>query len=286
MRLHAFSLLGLFFFSVVAAAAPQTAKDNSQLELGVLSFRAAQYEEAMQHFEKALLAEPENVDAHLWMATALAETYIPGAGSRDNVRQGQLAIEQYQKVMELDPSNMKATKGAAYLNLQMKRFSAAKRFYHRASELDPNDPEPYYSIAVIDWTQTYQPRMEVRAKLGLRPEQPMIQFPECAQVRDANTERVADGMEMLKKALELKNDYDDAMAYMNLMYRERADIQCGDPKAHAADLKAADQWVDLTIGIKTRKFEEEDRSRKDGSANHRNGGTKTTVDFSIAPNRR
>ena len=74
-------------------------------------------------------------------------------------------------------------------------------------------------------------------------------------------------MEMLKKALELKNDYDDAMAYMNLMYRERADIQCGDTKADAADLKAADQWVDLTIGIKARKFEEEDRSRKGGSAN-------------------
>ena len=91
---------------------------------------------------------------------------------------------------------------------------------------------------------------------------------------------------MLKKALELKNDYDDAMAYMNLMYRERADIQCGDTKANAADLKAADQWVDLTIGIKARKFEEEDRSRKGGSANHSNGGTKTTVDFSIAPNPR
>ena len=79
---------------------------------------------------------------------------------------------------------MKATKGAAYLNLQMKKFSAAKSFYRRASEIDPNDPEPYYSIAVIDWAQTYQPRMEVRAKAGVETRTTMIQFPECVQVRD------------------------------------------------------------------------------------------------------
>src|SRR5580765_3828398 len=104
MRLHAFSLLGFFFLSIVATEAPQTPKEHSQLELGVWSFKTGQYEEAIQHLQKAVPAEPENVDAHLWMANVLAETYIPGAGSRENMRQGDRAIEQYQKVMELDPS--------------------------------------------------------------------------------------------------------------------------------------------------------------------------------------
>jgi tetratricopeptide (TPR) repeat protein len=275
MRLQAFSLLGLCLFSIVATAPSQTTKDNSQLELGVLSFKAGQYEEAIQHFQKAALAEPQNIDAPLWMANTLAETYIPGAQSRDNVRQGDLALEQYQKVMELDPSNMNATKGAAYLNLQMKRFNRAKRLYRKVSEVDPNDPESYYSIGVIDWTQTYQPRMEVRAKLKLRPEQPMIQYPECAQVREANSEQVAEGMEMLKKAIDLKRDYADAMAYMNLMYRERADIQCGDPKANASDLKNADRWVAMTLSIKKRQAEQEDTKQKEA-------GSTTTVDFPSA----
>ncbi len=279
MRLHAFSLVGLIFLSIVATAAPQTTKEHSQLELGVLSFKARQYDEAIQHFQKAVLAEPENINAHLWMANALAETYIPGAGSRENVRQGELAIEQYQKVVELDPSNMNATKGAAYLNLQMKKFNTAKRLYRKASEIDPNDPETYYSTAVIDWTQTYQPRMEVRTKLGLRPEQPMIQFPECTQLRDANAELVAEGIELLKKAIELKHDYDDAMAYMNLMYRERADIQCGDPRANASDLKNADRWVDMTLSIKKKKAEQE-------GAKQNEAGSTTTVDFSSPPDPR
>jgi len=70
---------------------------------------------------------------------------------------------------------------------------------------------------------------------------------------------------MLKKAIDLRHDYDDAMAYMNLMYRERADVQCNDPAARAADLKAADDWVDMTLAIKKRKAETQRRTTKSGS---------------------
>jgi len=31
------------------------------------------------------------------------------------------------------------------------------------------------------------------------------------------------------------------------MYRERADMRCGDHPAHDADTKLADEWVDKTI---------------------------------------
>jgi hypothetical protein len=53
----------------------------------------------------------------------------------------------------------------------MKKFEDAKEYYRKATELNPNDPEPYYSVAVIDWTQSYQPRMEERAKLDMKPEE-------------------------------------------------------------------------------------------------------------------
>jgi hypothetical protein len=42
---------------------------------------------------------------------------------------------------------------------------------------------------------------------------------------------------------------------MNLMYRERADIQCDDPAAREADLKTADDWVDKTMAVKKAKAE-------------------------------
>ena len=43
------------------------------------------------------------------------------------------------------------------------------------------------------------------------------------------------------------------MAYMNLMYRERADYECDNPDARTADLKTADNWVDKTIATKKEK---------------------------------
>jgi hypothetical protein len=60
-------------------------------------------------------------------------------------------------------------------------------------------------------------------------------------------------MKMLSSALTLKPDYDDAMAYMNLLYRERADIQCSDQAAYDADVKSADKWVALTMEVKRQK---------------------------------
>jgi lipoic acid synthetase len=142
-------------------------------------------------------------------------------------------------------------KGIAYLDLQMKKFDDSKKYYHTASDLNPNDPENYYSIAVIDWTQTYVPRQEARAKLRLELDEALSKDEgACLEMKHKNAANVQDGIDNLNKALQLRPDYDDASAYMNLTYRERADIQCDDPIARAADLKTADEWVDKTMAIK------------------------------------
>jgi len=66
---------------------------------------------------------------------------------------------------------------------------------------------------------------------------------------------VDDGIAKLQKALELRPDYDDAMAYLNLLYRERADLECDNADARKADLKSADEWQDKTLATKKEKAE-------------------------------
>ena len=261
------AVLSLLCSSVFSVAAPQATSGNPDLEIGVQAYKNARYEEAIQHFNRAVDLDPTLLNARLYLATAYAQQYIPGTDTPDNNKFAEQAIDQYKAVLERDPRNTNSAKGIAYLYLQMKQFDKAKEFYRKGTELDPNDPEPYYSVAVVDWTQTYQPRMELRGKLDMKPAQPLIRSPECWLLRDANRMLVDDGIEMLKKAIELRRDYDDAMAYMNLMYRERADIQCGDPKSYAADLKIADDWVDLTITAKKRKSENPPCTLSNGSAN-------------------
>ncbi|HUK25706.1 MAG TPA: tetratricopeptide repeat protein [Terriglobales bacterium] len=248
--------------ALVSAIGCDKLKARDQLNKGVQAYKNAQYESAINHFQEAVKLDPTLINARLYLATAYAQQYIPGADTEDNNRLGQNAIDEYKSVLDRDPKNINSVKGIAYLYLQMKKFEDAKQYYRRATELDPNDPEPYYSIGVIDWTQAYQPRMEARAKLGLKPDAELSgkdkdQKQACADLKDKNWSTIQDGMTELNKALELRPDYDDAMAYMNLMYREKADLECEDPDARAADLKTADEWVDKTMATKKAKAEKQ-----------------------------
>jgi tetratricopeptide (TPR) repeat protein len=254
VRVLAIIAVGLAMLSTVACNKLQA---RDQLNKGVQSYKSAKYEEAIDHFQKAVSLDPGLINARLYLATAYAQQYIPGADTEDNNRMAQQAIDQYKAVLERDPKNVNSVKGIAYLYLQMKKFEEAKQYYRKASELDPNDPEAYYSIGVIDWTQSYQPRMEERSKLGLKPEEALKDKKVCNTLRQKVQDIIQDGISTLEKALQLRPDYDDAMAYMNLLYRERADLQCDDPAARAADLKTADEWVDKTMAVKKAKAEKQ-----------------------------
>ncbi|MFB3915290.1 MAG: tetratricopeptide repeat protein [Terriglobales bacterium] len=233
---------------------------RDQLNKGVQSYKNARYEEAIEHFKNAVSFDPGLVNARLYLATAYAQQYIPNADNPENVRNAEQAIEQYKKVLEKDPNNINSVKGIAFLYLQMKKLDQAKEYYERATKIDPNDPEPYYSVAVIDWTQSYRPRMEQKARLGLGAAEPIKDKKACDQLRIANLDKVEDGMRKLQKALQLRPDYEDAMAYMNLLYREKADMECSDATARTADLKAADDWVDKTMAARKAKEQKQQAS--------------------------
>src|ERR1700722_18393834 len=236
---------------------------RDQLNKGVKSYKDNHYEEAIGHFQQAVQLDPSLMNARMYLATAFVSQYIPGVDSPDNMRTAQQAIEEYQKVIDSNPSRdqkVNSATGIAYLYLNMKKWDDAKKYYRMASDADPNDPEPYYSVGVIDWTACYQPRMEERAKLGLKPEEHLSaknkdQKKVCAELKEKNGPAIQEGIDSLNKAISLRPDYDDAMAYMNLMYRERADVECEDEAARAADLKEADGWVDKTLATKKAKAE-------------------------------
>ncbi|MBS1851288.1 MAG: tetratricopeptide repeat protein [Acidobacteria bacterium] len=243
--------------ALLASTGCDKLRARDQLNKGVQSYKGAKYEEAIDHFQKAVALDPSLINARLYLATAYAQQYIPGVDAEDNNRMGNQAIEEYKSVLERDPSNINSVKGIAYLYLQMKKFDDAKTYYRKAGELDPNDPEVYYSVGVIDWTQSYQPRMEERAKLGLKPEEALKDKKVCGDLKSKNWGVVEDGISSLTKAIDLRPDYDDAMAYLNLMYREKADLECDNSAQRAADLKTADEWVDKTMATKKAKAEKQ-----------------------------
>jgi tetratricopeptide (TPR) repeat protein len=165
--------LSILLFSFAAAAQTYPASSASELHLGVEAYKDSRYDEAMEHFEKAIELDGSNLKARLYVATACMSQYIPGVDSPKNLRVAKKAIDQYQHVLDASEdrnAKINSAKGIAYLHLNMKKFDDAKKYYQIAIDLDPNDPESHYSIGVIDWTECYGPRMETRAKLGMSPE--------------------------------------------------------------------------------------------------------------------
>jgi len=227
---------------------------RDQLNKGVQAYKQSHFEEAVEHFKNATDYDPNLSVARLYLATAYVAEYVPGSDDPKNLEMANGAIEQFEKVLDAERADRNvqvlATKGLASLYLNMKKFEEAKQFNKKAIQIDPKDPENYYSVAVIDWTQAYTARMDARNKLGMKTADTLTGSKDkkiqaaCHDVHDLNNDKVQEGIDMLNKAISLRKDYGDAMAYMNLLYRERADIDCDDADAHTADLKTADDWVE------------------------------------------
>ncbi len=56
--------------------------------------------------------------------------------------------------------------------------------------------------------------------------------------------------------------YEEAMTYLNLMNRRKADLECGDDAARKADLAKADDWMQKGMGA--RKANELKKEQKVG----------------------
>ena len=63
---------------------------------------------------------------------------------------------------------------------------------------------------------------------------------------------VDDGITNLQKAMTLRSEYDDAMAYLNLLYRQKADMETS-KEARDTDLQQADDLVERVKAIKQKK---------------------------------
>jgi tetratricopeptide (TPR) repeat protein len=232
----------------LATAGCTKLRARDQLNKGVQAYKANRFEQAISHFQNSINLDPDLNVAKLYLATACAAQYVPAGESQENLRMAECAQENFRKVLESNPDQSQkvlSIKGIASLYYNQKKFEEAKEWHRKAIEADPNDPENYYSLAVIDWTQSYAPRTEARLGMGLTdPTKPIPDKKECQKLADAHMAHVEEGIQMLEKALTLRQDYDDAMAYLNLLYRERADYRCGDMEARAADIKLADDMVD------------------------------------------
>jgi len=254
-------VFALSFSAAGCASTINKLKARDALNKGVNLYKNAQFDDAIEKFKLAKQLDPTLLNARLYLAAAYGGQYIPGAPSEENVRRGESAIAEYKEVLEIDPTNLSAVDGIGGILFNMggqpyepKKFDESRTYHLKHIQIKPDDPEPYYWVGVIDWTLAYRANRELRIaynKTARRPIKDDEAFSGKLREEFLSTqgENIDQGIDELRKAIQLRPDYADAMAYLNLLYRQKADLATSDAERQQL-LQAADELVDKVKEIK------------------------------------
>ena len=249
-------------------------KSRDNLNKGVAAFKGAKYSDATTFFKEAIRLDPDNPNAKLYLATAYMVQWIPGADSPENNEFAKNAREQFTDVYKKDPKDKTAIASLASLAFnegkaiqaddktraqRIARFDEAKDWYTKLLEID-KDKTAYYSLGVIVWEKWYPVLMTARAKMSMKPEDPgpLKDKKVREQLRAEYGPLVNEGISNLEKALEVDPLYDDAMAYLNLLHRERADI-AESPEEFKKEVETADALVTKALDARKEKAAKADK---------------------------
>ncbi len=231
-RLVAIFLLTLPVVSGAKLPAQQAALQTNQerealqaLNQGVLAFKNGQNKEAEQYFLRAKHLDPRLINARLYLTTAYASQYIPGAPSEENKAMGRAATEEFKDVLVLDPQNLSAMDGLGSLLYQLAAqpfspdlFAESKSYHQQHIRVRPEDPEPYYWIGVVDWTLAFRANGDLREHFNqqargkaLDPAAPLPSDLREQYAREYGP-TIDEGIESLKHSISIRPDYDDATA--------------------------------------------------------------------------
>jgi TonB family protein len=257
----------LLLLSAAMAAAQQPAPEDARgwMNRGVSLFREGKYPEAVEALERATRLEPENATAHLYLGSALMSQTMPGSDSPEQTTLSRRAEEALMQAQRLKPADKMPMQMLASLMFQrsqgnkphdekIRQLDESAVWHRRVLEVDEGDKTAHYSLGVIGWSKMYPDMMQARRQSGMRPEDPgPISVPVARQDLRLKHERTLDeAIRHFERALAIDPTYDDAMAYLNLVLRIRADMQ-ETPEAYRQDIAAADGWVQKALETKKAK---------------------------------
>ena len=235
---------------------------RDQLNKGVDAYKAGKYEEAINHFQKATELDPSLPMAKSYLATALSQNIVPGLTTVENLKTANQAISIFQQILAKDPTDVNSIKQIAGIYFNIKKLDDAKEWQKKVLAVDPKDPEAAYTIGVIDWTKAHENKLQLLVPAGLNDDgEGNVKAPKklMAQLKDENSALIEEGLQYLTEAINNRPNYDDAMQYLNLIYRNKADMDYGDPKAVAADIATAKDWAAKAMGARKANEEKKDK---------------------------
>ncbi|MGA2482260.1 MAG: hypothetical protein ABSF92_03995 [Candidatus Acidiferrales bacterium] len=257
--------LAVVLVCALAATGCNKLKARDRLNKGVAAYKNGLYDLAVEDFKEARDLDPSLINARLYLATAYAQQYVPNATAEDNIRKGNEAITVYKDVLDHDPTNLNAMDGIGFILFNMagtpyspEKFEESKSYHMQHIKLKPEDAEPYYWVAVIDWTLAFRANGEMRKAYNQANINKQIKDmdPLPARLRAEYAAKysamIDEGIQNVQEAIKLRPDYEEAMGYLNLLYRRKADVVESAEERDALQ-KQADELLDKIKEIRQKK---------------------------------
>jgi beta-lactamase regulating signal transducer with metallopeptidase domain len=228
--------------SGLAISARAQSVAHNEMKMAESAFNTGDYATAIQHFQHAVELEPANVNAKLFLANALLSQYYAQTPNPDESLISS-ALKQYQNALAADPANRRAMEGIVTTDMRLGRTQDARQYATRLTQIDPRSKAALYLGGVVDWMTAYPEFVRARDASGGKPQDYAVADANLrTNLRNQYGPVVDEGIEMLKSAISLDPGYDDAMAYLNLLFRLKA-AMADDPADAARYITTADQWV-------------------------------------------
>jgi tetratricopeptide (TPR) repeat protein len=264
MKLSARIPVGAALLLVLASTVGCTKlRARDQLVKGVQSFKSGKYEEAVGHFQTSISLDPDYDVARMYLATAYSYQVVANLDTPDNIAIANKALANFDFVLQKNPNDLDALRQIAAIDRNIKQFDKAKAVEEKILSIKPDDAEAAYTIGSIDWNLAFANSTKILGAANMTDDgqgNAKMSKDTCAKLVAANSGLVNEAMKYLQMAIDHRAEYADAMDYLQLTYRRKAELECGNDAARKADLAQADMWTQKGMG--TRKAIEAEKEEK------------------------
>jgi len=195
----------------------------------------------------------------------LSLEYLVAAYGPNKLNDPTLAEPVVIKMIEIEPNEPSNYFALAKIYEDSGEYELAEETFNRAREARPNDPAVYMQLAGYYNRQgEFERTIEALGqRVAIEPENPEAHYTVATyywdkafrdfRLQDAEkTELLLKGVEAVDKAIALREDYMEAIAYKNLLLRLQANLE-RNPARQQALLKEADTLRDRATELRKQK---------------------------------
>jgi tetratricopeptide (TPR) repeat protein len=236
------------------------------LKQGNVLYENESYKDALAQFQEGLEIDPAAKFAWRSVGLSAMALHRPGVEGEENQQYADTAIDAFNKYLETDPKDKE--KVEEYLTtvlINSNRYDEALARLEKDAAADPENSELERAIIT---TLLKANRIEDAFQRATRPgtkHDPQLlytigvacwgkSYGDPTLPADTRVKVVDMGLEATKESLELDPDFFDAMAYYNLLYREKAKLATTFEEADQYN-KEADLWLKKALELREKQKE-------------------------------